>query len=218
MNAQTETQTRNWYVSTSPAVGDRVVSQWVANSEEADEEIRLRTNGLVVTRVNYSTGRGTVRPAKGGKATQIVRGRFGWCLANGHATDVQFATEQQQPATQVETAPAALPEPADEQPTPASMRRTYRLQTVADVPFGHYPDWDNGGPALVVVDGWGTSLSHGDGIDGYRVNAYRVPWTGERHELDGTCYPTRELADKAKYDAGLIAYMVYTDRTYPATA
>lgn len=91
----------------------------------------------------------------------------------------------------------------------------YVLQTVADVPFGYYPDWDHGGPALVVVDGWGTSLSHGDGIDGYRINAYRVPYTGERHALDGTCYPTRSEADKAKYDAGLIAYMVYTNRTYP---
>lgn len=268
-----------YYVSTTPSEGDIVVPS-MTTAETAVHTME-KVNTYKVTRVNFSTGRGTVRHSVTGKAVQIVRGRFDWWkLADGFGTTVSFCREATPAYTPVASIEATIEEgdqvlcavadlesdqlvgtvqadigscvwraaqvhgatwPTAQQAADALVKHyreqnrrklrdlgkaaelkvesedRYVLQTVADVPFGHYPSWENGGPSLVVVDGWGTSCSHGDGIDGYRINAYRVPWTGEHHELDGTCYPTRELADEAKYNAGLIAHMVYTDRTYPTT-
>lgn len=106
-------------------------------------------------------------------------------------------------------------------------RRTYTLYTVADVPWGTFPSWDHGGPALVVVDGWGTSRTTGDGIDGHRVSAYKVPIQIRPgapdggivyHWLNGVICPTREQADRLRYEAGLLAYFVYDDSPWaPAT-
>lgn len=97
-------------------------------------------------------------------------------------------------------------------------RRPYTLKTVTDVPFGTYPEHLEGGPALVSLDGWNTSLTHGDGIDGFQVGAFKVisqsPWVTEEHELDGQVFPTNEEGQRAKYNAGLTAYMVYDDTVW----
>lgn len=97
--------------------------------------------------------------------------------------------------------------------------RTWTLKTVVNVPFGTYPPYPTG-PALVAHGGWNTSCTTGGDIDGVRVGAFKVitenPWTTERHELDGQIFPTSEEANRAKYEAGLIAYMVYDDTEWAA--
>ena len=97
------------------------------------------------------------------------------------------------------------------------VRRPYTIKTVADVPFGSFPEYPVG-PALITHAGWNTSLSHGAHINGFQVGAFKViserPWVTEKHPLDGELYPTREAADRAKYDAGIIGFMVYDDTVW----
>lgn len=97
----------------------------------------------------------------------------------------------------------------------------YRLYTVAEVPFGTFPEYPSG-PGRVVIDGWHMSTSSlsrafsspsvvtaDDGM--HTLSLSRHDETGERmrHELDGTKYPTSEGASRAAYEAGCLAYMVY---------
>lgn len=109
-------------------------------------------------------------------------------------------------------------------------RRTYRLITVADAPFGTFPPYSEGGPSKVTATSWGTSQSSlcrilsSDSIvekdDGkITLNVYgRDPETGEfvKHPLDGTKYATSREADEAAYNAGLLAIMVYDDSKWAA--
>lgn len=96
----------------------------------------------------------------------------------------------------------------------ADRPRPYWLVTAADLPWDAFPTFDEGGPACVAADGWGTSTSypadHATGT-GRRVNGYAVPYTGVRHWLDGAVFPTREQAVRAQYEAGLTARFVYAD-------
>ena len=91
---------------------------------------------------------------------------------------------------------------------------SYTLKTHPDTPYGTYPPYPEG-PAVVQNNGWNTSCESGAHIDGAKVSAFRVvcekPWTTERHALDGRIFPDQEAAQRAKYEAGLIAYMVYDD-------
>lgn len=89
---------------------------------------------------------------------------------------------------------------------------TYRLLTVKDVPFDAFPTYRNGGPAKVVVTGASTSYTTGGGQPGARLSAYvgrEGGAPGEPHPLNGTRYPSVEDAERAAYDAGLTAFMVY---------
>jgi hypothetical protein len=101
-------------------------------------------------------------------------------------------------------------------------RRTYRLYTVADVPFDAFPQYADGGPSMVVNTEYGVSYSStckvlsspgvvaaDDGL--VTLNAYASPYTGEKHALDGTKYATQTDARRAAYEAGLLAFMVYDD-------
>lgn len=97
----------------------------------------------------------------------------------------------------------------------------YYLKTVADVPFGYYPPYPEG-PALVTVGDWCTSNATGAHIDGVKVSAFKVlsenPWNTQRHELDGFLFASHEEANRAKYEAGLIGYLVYQNKTYPTAS
>lgn len=94
-------------------------------------------------------------------------------------------------------------------------RGGHTLYTVDDVPFDHFPQYADGGPAMVVVDGWNVSVSTGAHIDGAVSGAFKVlietPYTTLRHPLDEKPFPTQEAAKQAQYEAGLIAFMVYDD-------
>lgn len=107
-----------------------------------------------------------------------------------------------------------LGEAVDDREEASGFSRRWKLVTAKDVPYGFYPEYPEG-PAMVQNDGWNTSLTTGGDVDGARVNAFKVvsetPYVTERHELDGKTFPSREVARKAEYEAGLIAYMVYED-------
>lgn len=100
----------------------------------------------------------------------------------------------------------------------------YRLYTVDHLPFDALPSYGDGGPAKVVLDPWGTSTSSLCGFmsspsvaaadDGMvTLNVYRVDSPASqpmvRHPLDGTRYATTRDADRAAYEAGVTAFMVY---------
>lgn len=120
--------------------------------------------------------------------------------------------------------------PAIIQTVPSS--RPYRLFTIEHVPFGHFPTYAEGGPATVSHTKWTTSLTgpatglYIDEIKGdprWTVNVHYNPCQmgqvydpekTEYHSLDGQKFDTKEEADRAKYEAGLIAYMVYVDTDY----
>lgn len=91
----------------------------------------------------------------------------------------------------------------------------YRLYTVAELPFEAMLGRRDGGPGMAVIDGWAVGYT---GTKPARLNARRGGYTEEgrydpnlveRHELDGVEYPTMRDAERAAYDAGLLAFMVY---------
>jgi hypothetical protein len=104
----------------------------------------------------------------------------------------------------------------------------YRLYTVAELPFDALPAYP-AGPARVAHTDWHTatsSLCHGlsspsvvaadDGMvavratrGGYNKDGQYDPALVERHELDGQRFATQHAADRAVYEAGLTAFMVY---------
>lgn len=98
----------------------------------------------------------------------------------------------------------------------------YTLYTIADgVPF--YASFDQAQrPAMVTCTEWSVSrtsvcrmfsspsvVARDDGM--VTLNAFRFDAQNNtiRHELDGTRYPTDRDAQRAAYDAGLLAHMVY---------
>lgn len=94
---------------------------------------------------------------------------------------------------------------------PSGYDGRHRTYTRDVLPFDALPAYVHGGPALVALPGWATSSTSGTGIDGYRVNIRRVDADGrtiDRHELDGTTYPTLHDADRVMYDAGAVGFFV----------
>lgn len=100
---------------------------------------------------------------------------------------------------------------------------TYTLYTVDDVPFG--TQFDSPRRVGRVTTGWNVSttslckffsspsvVAADDGMITLNVFRYASATSREceRHPLDGTRYPSKEDADRAAYDAGLLAYMVYS--------
>lgn len=113
----------------------------------------------------------------------------------------------------------------------------YRLYTVDHVPFDRFPSYSDGGPSTVTHNGWNISTSStcrvfsspsvvaaDDGMHTLRVTRDgRYVDTGvigphgtpvkeyvvTRHPLDGTKYATKRDADRAAYEAGALAFMVY---------
>lgn len=84
----------------------------------------------------------------------------------------------------------------------------YRRWTSAHgVQFGDLPAHHHGGPAL-VGNGWACRIEADGG--GYKVRAVRGS-TGvvEVHPLHGQRFATKRDADRAAYEAGLTAYLVY---------
>jgi hypothetical protein len=98
----------------------------------------------------------------------------------------------------------------------------YRLWTVSDVPFDFFPSRKKGGPNFTVHTKWRKSLTttydsitYENQIGGVELNISRFDdmtlKTPQRiaHPLDGTEWETEEEADRAAYEAGVIAFMVY---------
>lgn len=106
------------------------------------------------------------------------------------------------------------------------MRRTHKVHTAAEgIAFDAFPQYKDGGPSMVVLPGWGVSYGSLSRLfsspsivaadDGkVTLSAYAAPYTGEKHPLDGTKYPTEVDARKAAYEAGLIGFMVYDDSRF----
>ena len=103
----------------------------------------------------------------------------------------------------------------------------YRLYTVEHLPFDALPSYRDGGPSTVVVNGWSTSTSSLCGVfsspsvvaaddrkftvSAHRVGDYSNPGAqyAPKHPLDGQKFGTQTDADRALYEAGLTAKMVY---------
>lgn len=101
----------------------------------------------------------------------------------------------------------------------------YRIWTVNEVPHGRFPRYNDGGPAMVVLEDYSKSVTvpcylfgdrPADADDKVTLNLRRITGrsaTGlpemEPHELDGTKYDTDDDADRAAYEAGCTGYMVY---------
>lgn len=88
----------------------------------------------------------------------------------------------------------------------------YLLYTVDHVPFSDVRAYMDGGPPLVVLDDWAVSSSfpNGDDDNPVTLNARTIGEDMTRHPLHGTRYPTCRDADEAAFNAGLLAFMVYT--------
>ena len=97
-------------VTDTPTTGDLVVGCTTVTSNDAATQLtKLGDQAYRVERVNHHTGRATVRTLAGGKAVQVVRGRWGWSLANGTALPIRFATEQATPAPVAPKTTPAVP-------------------------------------------------------------------------------------------------------------
>lgn len=98
----------------------------------------------------------------------------------------------------------------------------YRLWTISHgVDFDALPSYYDGGPAIVVIDGWHKSTSSvcralsspsvvaaDDGT--HVLNLWQGTATSPAyHELHGKHFPTDRDADRAAYNAGTTAFMVY---------
>ena len=97
----------------------------------------------------------------------------------------------------------------------------YRLYTVEHLPFDALPEYMDGGPPLVVIDPWAVSTSFPtDDSDGPQYTLHARTVDMEPHPLNGSRYATRRDADRAVYDAGLLAFMVYEREAadFPITA
>lgn len=102
-----------------------------------------------------------------------------------------------------------------------SWSRPYRLWTAGyGIPFEAFPQYRDGGPAMVTLDGpkaWGVSCETSSGYSGpcpvmlrvSRINGRGPASTVERHPLYGTRYADHTAARRAAYDAGCLAFMAY---------
>lgn len=102
----------------------------------------------------------------------------------------------------------------------------YRLYTAEHVAFDALPTYRDGGPARVAHTDWSSSTSSlcrglsspsvvaaSDGritINSTRGGHYEDgQYVVERHPLDGTHYATQTEANRATFEGGLTAFMVY---------
>lgn len=86
--------------------------------------------------------------------------------------------------------------------------REYRLYTVADCDYGDFQ------ASTVTVGNWGVSYQSTYGEEGHTLHIYdcvllRSQSEDYKHPLYGTVYPTQEDANRAAFEAGCLAYMVY---------
>jgi hypothetical protein len=103
----------------------------------------------------------------------------------------------------------------------------YRLWTVANgIDFDDMPPYGEGGPATVAVDGWHMSTSSLSALlstpsvvaaDDGKVTLHL--WRGDPHDaghhpLHGTKYDTHRDANRAAYEVGGLAFMVYEKHTH----
>lgn len=116
---------KTYTVTDSPSVGDLVTTAGTIQSTvQQHAENLTENNGYKIIRVNMSTGRATAQKIDGtGSKLQVVRGRWGWKLANGWATPIRFAHVNSTAAPAVDPHPPVLL--ADEAPTFKSAARTY---------------------------------------------------------------------------------------------
>lgn len=116
----------------------------------------------------------------------------------------------------------------------------YRLYTHENVAFDDVTPYGEGGPSLVAHSDWHTSTSStsrlfssrevvalDDGMHTVRASreGHYEMVDGEqryvtvKHDLDGQKFATKRDADRAKFDAGLVAFMVYdrkaTEQGFP---
>lgn len=108
------------------------------------------------------------------------------------------------------------------------LRKPYRLWTIEHIPFDRLPAYSNGGPARVALDPWSISTSQlcklftsssviekarAAGTDNQvTLNAREIFLDGRPtrpHALDKTVYSSKRAADRAAYEAGLTAFLVY---------
>lgn len=135
--------------------------------------------------------------------------------------------------TTTPTTPAAIDIPADKLPPLegklwSTRDGRYRLYTVDSLPFDALPAYCDGGPAQVAHTDWAVAfprtcrvfsspsvVAADDGM--ITLDACKIPLNLDltkdplvvEHPLNGTKYPTQRDADRAAYNAGLTAFMVY---------
>lgn len=104
----------------------------------------------------------------------------------------------------------------------------YRIWTVNEVPYGRFPTYADHGPSavpMVTHTEWGVSyprlcrvlsppsvVAADDGkieLSISRIVEKPGNYDVIRHPLDGTKYDTDSDAQRAAYEAGVVAYMVY---------
>lgn len=101
----------------------------------------------------------------------------------------------------------------------------YRIWTVNEVPWGRFPSWPEGPPTVAHTE-WGVSyprlcrwlsspevVAADDGMVELSVSRLQRNDDGRteiiRHPLNGSKYATDDDAQRAAYEAGLTAYMLY---------
>ncbi len=85
--------------------------------------------------------------------------------------------------------------------------REYRLYTVADCDYGDFQ------ASTVTCTRWGVSYSHQYGTDVHVLQVYDVSNMSEEgvehHEVHGQEFSTQAEANRAAFEAGVLAFMVY---------
>lgn len=103
----------------------------------------------------------------------------------------------------------------------------YRIYTVEHIDFDTLPQYRDGGPPMIAINGYNVSYSTlsrmfssanviaaDDGLHGLSIFTTLYDQDGmyagsERHELDGTRYATQRDASRAAFEAGALGFMVY---------
>lgn len=95
--------------------------------------------------------------------------------------------------------------------------KPYALIGFADgLPYGTFAASADASTSTVAMNHWSVSIMSGAGIDGYES---LVSWIVdgalgklEPHpELHGKLFPTREAAQRAQYESGVLAYFIRLD-------
>jgi hypothetical protein len=92
----------------------------------------------------------------------------------------------------------------------------YRLYTVEELPWDAVPTYAEGGPACAVIGGWHVAYQQEGGEPIWQLLCRKLSMRydsigqiAERHPLHGTHYPTLQDAQRAAYEGGALARMVY---------
>lgn len=101
-------------------------------------------------------------------------------------------------------------------------RNKSTIYTFEDIDFDKVVPYSEGGAPLVVLNGWSSSSTQRIGFmssPGLPVEDKPVTLsvhhtaTKVRHPLDGTKWATRTEADRAKFEAGVIGFLVTEGKT-----